>query len=488
MNQFCPTTPELCTDPATVLGNYSSETPDKEVFISRSYGVQQDPPLGQTWFASSCVGRQTSTISQADANAKAQQANIACLSGLWPEVEDNPDPGGPPIFVPRETFTNELQTCSFECPDGNLFTFEVPAGTVSAFSQVAANDQAHSMACNGAAANRICIGELSNDASCVGDDFTASASISSLQIGEPGITVVATISGGSLPPGLEISNDSTSFTISGEASNAGEYNFTVKVSTLLDGVPGSSIQKSFTIRVGEIAPSTLPNGEKNNTYNQALTVVGADGAAQFHIILGALPTGLTLNTSSGLISGTPTAEGVSNFTIRADTEGGQACTKAYTLTVVDPVFNQLVWANTILTLNNSGTANWTGVGNDYTLNATSPDVLGSQAVIEIRGTMNYNGTGVARASTLFLNVLAATGFPSGGGFQNMTGVCRVEIDAGLVATIPGPTNENVGNYSAGFFLPAALGVHPVVVIVRIDTTRVNGFVTSLSYSGSIQVN
>jgi hypothetical protein len=49
---------------------------------------------------------------------------------------------------------------------------------------------------------------------------------------------------------------------------------------------------------------------------------------------GVLPTGLTLNTSTGAITGTPTAPGVFNFRIRATNAGGSATTGTLTITVL----------------------------------------------------------------------------------------------------------------------------------------------------------
>jgi sugar lactone lactonase YvrE len=62
--------------------------------------------------------------------------------------------------------------------------------------------------------------------------------------------------------------------------------------------------------------------------------VGAGGspAPTFSLTAGALPTGLTLDPASGVISGTPTALGTSSFSITA-TNGSGTAIQAYTLTV-----------------------------------------------------------------------------------------------------------------------------------------------------------
>jgi len=163
------------------------------------------------------------------------------------------------------------------------------------------------------------------------------------------------------------------------------------------------------------------------------------------------------------------------------------CSKEFTLEVVDP-FDQLVWVLTFIQEVNGGTTSWTGEGTDFTLSASSPNTPGSQARIEITGTMIYQGTGVARPATLYLNVLSVSGFVVGSGRQNLDGICALDIDFVTVASIPGSQNETVGSYSDGFMLPAALGPHTIEVTVRIDSSEVAGFVTALSYSGSVQLD
>jgi Putative Ig domain len=62
--------------------------------------------------------------------------------------------------------------------------------------------------------------------------------------------------------------------------------------------------------------SPLPVGVVNAAYSDTLTATGGNGAYTWSITNGTLPAGLTLNSSTGIISGVPTAAGSSSFTIQ----------------------------------------------------------------------------------------------------------------------------------------------------------------------------
>ena len=84
-----------------------------------------------------------------------------------------------------------------------------------------------------------------------------------------------------------------------------------------------------------LSPSTLPNGAVASAYSQTLTATGGTAPYTFTRDSGALPAGLTLSTG-GVLSGTPTAGGTFNFTVRATDAASQSVTQAYTLVVAAP--------------------------------------------------------------------------------------------------------------------------------------------------------
>jgi hypothetical protein len=82
-----------------------------------------------------------------------------------------------------------------------------------------------------------------------------------------------------------------------------------------------------------VTTTTLPSAEENAAYLQALAATGT-GPLTWSLASGTLNTGLTLSASSGVISGTPTALGLSSFTVRATGPTGLFDDQALSITVV----------------------------------------------------------------------------------------------------------------------------------------------------------
>jgi len=142
-------------------------------------------------------------------------------------------------------------------------------------------------------------------------------------------TVTWSVSTGALPTGLSL-NPSTG-AITGTPTALGAFNFTIQAA---DGTCSTSQAYTVTINcVGvTVNPATLPNPSQLIAYSQTLTQTGLSGTITWSVSVGALPTGLSLNTSTGAITGTPSATGTFNFTIQA-TDGTCSATRAYTLVV-----------------------------------------------------------------------------------------------------------------------------------------------------------
>lgn len=171
----------------------------------------------------------------------------------------------------------------------------------------------------------------------------------SLQIvGKGGCTpdsVVYGVVGGSLPPGLSVS--SSNALVSGVPTQPGIYQFYLQVSDIPQWQGGASwcqddkqSQWQFQITVVQglqiqQRQSALTPAQVSTPYNMQLTTNGGSGLT-WSVNSGALPAGLNLNASTGLISGTPTQTQDSSFQIKV-TDGSHSDSQTYSLSVVQPL-------------------------------------------------------------------------------------------------------------------------------------------------------
>ncbi len=84
-----------------------------------------------------------------------------------------------------------------------------------------------------------------------------------------------------------------------------------------------------------VTTTSLPNGTNGVAYSQALAASAGQTPYSWTISSGVLPPGLTLATN-GVISGTPTANGPFNFTVKVTDATNSTATQPLTLTVVGP--------------------------------------------------------------------------------------------------------------------------------------------------------
>jgi len=141
------------------------------------------------------------------------------------------------------------------------------------------------------------------------------------------------ISYGSLPTGLSL-NSSTGV-ISGTPITDGTYNLTLTAFDL-NGLRGS-IPYSIVVTGLVLSPTTLPGATLNTAYSETITASDGVSPYTYTVTSGALPTGLSLDSSTGVISGTPTTVNTYNFTITANDSIYSTASQAYTFVVSGPL-------------------------------------------------------------------------------------------------------------------------------------------------------
>lgn len=85
-----------------------------------------------------------------------------------------------------------------------------------------------------------------------------------------------------------------------------------------------------------IDTTSLPDGAVGTSYSQTLSASGGTPAYAWDLSTGSLPPGLTLNSSTGAITGTPTTAGTYNFTARVTDADTNTDTQALSITIPTP--------------------------------------------------------------------------------------------------------------------------------------------------------
>ena len=100
-----------------------------------------------------------------------------------------------------------------------------------------------------------------------------------------------------------------------------------------------------------ITTSSLPSGTQSVSYSATLAASGGRTPNTWSIASGSLPTGLSLNSSNGVILGTPSATGTYNFTIQVTDSSSpvQNVSKALSITIVaQQISTYTIWPNTAI--------------------------------------------------------------------------------------------------------------------------------------------
>ena len=95
--------------------------------------------------------------------------------------------------------------------------------------------------------------------------------------------------------------------------------------------------------------STADGVRATKTYTIEATDPESTSAVQYEISSGSLPTGMSLNQTTGVISGTADAVGsdtTSNFTIRAYDSGSNVSTRSFSITILAPVIQSFTSSGT----------------------------------------------------------------------------------------------------------------------------------------------
>ena len=306
------------------------------------------------------------------------------------------------------------------------------------------------------------------------------------QVSVPYSTVLSAVNGvmpyswslvaGTLPPGLTLNYSGL---ISGTPSVDGTWIRLVFQVADAGGAKALSNPLSITIIRPTLAVTTtsLPAGKVQNWYSSVLSAVNGVTPNSWLLVAGTLPPGLTLNYS-GLISGTPTADGTwAGLVFRvSDAGGAKALSSSLSITIIRPALAVTTtslpagqvqsWYSSVLSAVNGVTPNsWLLVA------GTLPPGL----------TLNYSGliSGTPTAAGTWSGLVFRVS--DAGGAKALSNPLSITINPGLAVTTTSlPAGQVTVPYST--VLSAVNGVTPNSWLLVAGTLPPG---LTLNYSGLI---
>jgi hypothetical protein len=133
-----------------------------------------------------------------------------------------------------------------------------------------------------------------------------------------------------------------SLSLSGLSSGT-RYYFAVKSVLTDNGNSLTAVEDNFffttltpgtTITIISPPNGHLPDGDVGVAYSQPLVACGGTPACTWCILSGSLPSGISLDASTGVISGTPTEAGMFKFTVQVKDKTGATATEVLRIKII----------------------------------------------------------------------------------------------------------------------------------------------------------
>jgi CSLREA domain-containing protein len=253
-----------------------------------------------------------------------------------------------------------------------------------------------------------------------------------------------------LPAGLTMS--ATTGAITGTPTAvSGATTYTVTVTD----ANGATATATFSLTVNGAVTATQSVPTTVLTQNHAATaftpVTGGGGTpALAYSVLPVLPAGLTMSTTTGAITGTPTAvSGATTYTVTVTDANGATATATFSLTVNGAVTATTAIATTTLTENHAATAFTpvTGAG------GTAPLVYSVLPVLPAGLTMSTTTGAITGTPTVASAATTYTVTVTDANNATATATFSLTVSGALSATTAIPTTVLTQNHAAAAFTP-----------------------------------
>jgi hypothetical protein len=293
-----------------------------------------------------------------------------------------------------------------------------------------------------------------------GIDQTQTVSITATVMNDSSLKGVSwTLTG---PGSLSSSTSSATYTSPSTPISSAQQ-ATVTATSLADSTKSASVQ--ITVNLDPVVPfQSLPNGTVGAAYSQLVTLDGGTAPIQWAVyngpiitgyqVGGSVPDGLTLNASTGAISGTPTGAGTWYFEVTATDATGLFGFNAISIQInptappanAVPFLNQTLVPTAIspgssdFTLILSGTGFVPGAGIDFNNNGVSATYVDSQHL-----STTIPAALVTTAGTAAVSVINP---PPGGGSSNVV-YFQIAAPETAVSFAPAPNSPLQAYIPAG---------------------------------------